>query len=187
MDEQIDWTGEPVPDDVPAAEPMAPRESRYLKAGDKVFLPNEHLTISDDTCTEIGLRALADILDDLDMPGQHPGGITGVEAKVIRQGRMVFTRGALWVYDTECHVWVKVEPSVLETRVAGYRQTQYGRPDIERKIRYVKADDGEDREEEVEHKIYKRLRMTAAKLSSAVKMAQTLVSSGQSPQLPLNF
>ncbi len=176
MDEQIDWTGEPVPDDVPAAEPMAPRESRYLKAGDKVFLPNEHLIIPDETCDEIGLRALADILDDLDMPGQHPGGMTGVEAKVIKQGRVVYTRGALWVYDVECHVWVRIDHSVLLNRVANYRQVQYGKPKIERKIKWVKGDDGEGREEEYELKTYKKLHMTMTKAANAAKMAETLVA-----------
>lgn len=163
------------PDDPPVPDEVLPATvSRYASIGERMFLPNEHLIIQDDTCTELALRALADILEDARTPGQY-GGIVDIEAKVLQQGRVVYTRDALWVYDSECKVWVKVEASVLENRIAGYRQTQYGKPKTAQKTVMVQDDQGDLVERITEVKVYKRLRMTAAKMASAARMARVLV------------
>lgn len=178
MDEndQIDWMEPPPEEDVPLPEIVQPvMVSRYANMGERLFLPNEHLVIQDDTCTELALRALADILEDADSPRQHSG-MVEIEAKVLQQQRIVYTRDALWVFDSECKVWVRIEDSVLDNRIVGYRQVQYGKPEVTVKIAMVEdRNTGEMVERATEVKTYKRLRMTAAKMASAARMARVLI------------
>lgn len=176
MDEQeglFDFDVDTAPE--PPQEVLPVTVSRYVEAEDILVLPNEHLVIPDDTCDELALRALADILDHLEMPGNH-GGMADLEVKVLRQGRVVYTREAFWVFDTECKVWIKLGDKLVANRIAAYRQTQYGKPTMEDKTVWEVNEDTGIKEPVVRQvKVYKRLRMTAAKNASALKMAQILV------------
>jgi phage/plasmid-associated DNA primase len=164
------------PEDISApAEVPLPSASRYLTMGERVFTENEHLVIHDKDCTELGLRALADILADADMPMDHRG-LVELEAKVVRQGRIIYTRDSLWVYDLDCKVWVKIQANVLESRIAGYWQVQYGKPKVTQKVVMVEDPDTKEMVERVtDVKTYKRLHMSAAILASAAKMAKIKV------------
>lgn len=141
--------------------PQVETKSVYLRAADLPSLSSEFLIIPDDNCDEIAMRAMADLLEMNEKPGDH-GGPAAVESKVIRGGRIVFTRDAFWIYDSVLGIWVEVPQTALEKRIVSYRQVQFGKPK-------TKVIDGE------EVKIYKRLRMSGSKVGSAAKLARTLV------------
>lgn len=83
--------------------------------------------VSNNSCTELGRRALLDAYECLTGPGEH-GGAAQVEYKFTQEAHVRFVEDKFWFYDSAFGIWVSVKPEVIMRYIAAYEGLKYGEP-----------------------------------------------------------